>query len=249
MSKASQAQEPSMEEILASIRRIISDEETPAASKTAPAAPEPVAPMPQVNEMPEEEEAGMSQDDLDKLFDMAGDDDDGGDAAIDEDIAAFEADEDVADDDVLELTEELAVEEEEEEDPFAMVEGMPDTMDDDAGDIGFMEEDDEPAPAPAPKAAPQPARSSVAEGLAPVSMDNLDPLDEETPLVSDMAGAAVSAAFENLSSTILSANARTLEDLVKDMLRPMLKSWLDQNLPVMVERLVRQEIERVVRKR
>ncbi|SUB00616.1 Uncharacterized protein conserved in bacteria [Pannonibacter phragmitetus] len=238
-----------MEEILASIRRIISDEETPAASKTAPAAPEPVAPMPQVNEMPEEEEAGMSQDDLDKLFDMAGDDDDDGDAAIDEDIAAFEADEDVADDDVLELTEELAVEEEEEEDPFAMVEGMPDTMDDDAGDIGFMEEDDEPAPAPAPKAAPQPARSSVAEGLAPVSMDNLDPLDEETPLVSDMAGAAVSAAFENLSSTILSANARTLEDLVKDMLRPMLKSWLDQNLPVMVERLVRQEIERVVRKR
>ena len=240
-----------MEEILASIRRIISDEETPAASKTAPAAPEPVAPMPQVNEMPEEEEAGMSQDDLDKLFDMAGDDDDDGDAASDEDIAAFEADEDVADDDVLELTEELAVEEEEEEDPFAMVEGMPDTMDDDAGDIGFMEEDGEPAPAPAPapKAAPQPARSSVAEGLAPVSMDNLDPLDEETPLVSDMAGAAVSAAFENLSSTILSANARTLEDLVKDMLRPMLKSWLDQNLPVMVERLVRQEIERVVRKR
>ncbi|WP_432643861.1 PopZ family protein [Pannonibacter phragmitetus] len=64
-----------------------------------------------------------------------------------------------------------------------------------------------------------------------------------------MAGAAVSAAFENLSSTILSANARTLEDLVKEMLRPMLKSWLDQNLPVMVERLVRQEIERVVRKR
>ncbi|WP_186393739.1 MULTISPECIES: PopZ family protein [unclassified Pannonibacter] len=247
MSKASQAQEPSMEEILASIRRIISDEESPAASKTAPAAPELVAEMPQVNEMPEEEEAGMSQDDLDKLFDMAGDDDDDGDAAIDDDIAAFEADEDLADEDVLELTEELAVEEEEEDDPFAMVEGMPDTMDDDAGDIAFMEDGDEPAPAP--RLAPQPARSSAAEGLAPVSMDNLDPLDEETPLVSDMAGAAVSAAFENLSSTILSANARTLEDLVKEMLRPMLKSWLDQNLPVMVERLVRQEIERVVRKR
>ncbi|CUA99870.1 Cell pole-organizing protein PopZ [Pannonibacter indicus] len=233
-----------MEEILASIRRIISDEEAPAAKKTAPAAPELVAEMTQVNELPEEEEAGMSQDDLDKLFDMAGDDDDG-DAAIDDDIAAFEADEDVADDDVLELTEELAVGEE--EDPFAMVEGMPDTMDDDTGDIGFMEEKGEPAPAP--KAAPQPARSSVAEGLVPVSMDNLDPLDEEAPLISDMAGAAVSAAFENLSSTILSANARTLEDLVREMLRPMLKSWLDQNLPVMVERLVRQEIERVVRKR
>jgi cell pole-organizing protein PopZ len=248
MSKASQAQEPSMEEILASIRRIISDEEAPAAKKTAPAAPEPAAAMPKLNEIPEEEEVGMSQDDLDKLFDMAGDDDE--DDALDVDVAAFEADEDVADEDVLELTEELAVEDEEvEDDPFAMVEGMPETMEDETGGVAFMEEEEVPAPAPAPKAAPQPVRSSAAEGLAPVSMDNLDPLDEETPLVSDMAGAAVSAAFENLSSTILSANARTLEDLVKDMLRPMLKSWLDQNLPVMVERLVRQEIERVVRKR
>nr|WP_242390393.1 DUF2497 domain-containing protein [Polymorphum gilvum] len=64
-----------------------------------------------------------------------------------------------------------------------------------------------------------------------------------------MTGAAVHAAFENLSTTVLNANARTLEDLVKDMLRPMLKAWLDQNLPGMVERLVRQEIERVTRKR
>jgi cell pole-organizing protein PopZ len=47
----------------------------------------------------------------------------------------------------------------------------------------------------------------------------------------------------------LSNNARTLEDLVKDMLKPMLKSWLDDNLPTMVERLVRAEIERVSRGR
>ncbi|XBY46276.1 DUF2497 domain-containing protein [Methyloraptor flagellatus] len=49
--------------------------------------------------------------------------------------------------------------------------------------------------------------------------------------------------------TVLSSNARTLEDLVQDMLRPMLKGWLDQNLPTMVERLVRAEIERVSRGR
>jgi cell pole-organizing protein PopZ len=42
-------------------------------------------------------------------------------------------------------------------------------------------------------------------------------------------------------------NARTLEDLVREMLRPMLKVWLDDNLPGMVERLVRAEIERVSR--
>jgi cell pole-organizing protein PopZ len=44
-------------------------------------------------------------------------------------------------------------------------------------------------------------------------------------------------------------NARTLEDLVRDMLRPMLKSWLDENLPRVVERLVLAEIERVSRAR
>ncbi len=47
----------------------------------------------------------------------------------------------------------------------------------------------------------------------------------------------------------LTHNARTLDDLVEDMLRPMLKSWLDDNLPSLVERLVRAEIERVSRGR
>ena len=54
-------------------------------------------------------------------------------------------------------------------------------------------------------------------------------------------------AFGALANTVLSNNARTLEDLVKEMLKPMLKTWLDDNLPAMVERLVRAEIERVAR--
>ena len=48
---------------------------------------------------------------------------------------------------------------------------------------------------------------------------------------------------------MLGNNARTLEDLVKEMLRPMLKNWLDDNLPQLVERIVRAEIERVSRGR
>ena len=52
-----------------------------------------------------------------------------------------------------------------------------------------------------------------------------------------------------LAQTVLVQNARTLEDLVREMLRPMLKTWLDENLPNMVERLVRAEIERVSRGR
>jgi hypothetical protein len=61
--------------------------------------------------------------------------------------------------------------------------------------------------------------------------------------------AAVESAFNSLAHTVLSNNARTLEDLVKEMLRPMLKSWLDDNLPQMVERIVKAEIERVSRGR
>ena len=68
-----------------------------------------------------------------------------------------------------------------------------------------------------------------------------------TALISDQTGAAVQSAFGVLANTVLSNNARTLEDLVKDMLKPMLKTWLDDNLPAMVERLVRAEIERVAR--
>jgi len=66
-------------------------------------------------------------------------------------------------------------------------------------------------------------------------------------LMSNSTAAAVDSAFNALANTVLGQNARTLEDLVKEMLRPMLKSWLDDNLPSLVERIVRAEIERVSR--
>lgn len=208
-----------MEEILASIRRIISDEDTPAGGK-AGAEPE--------NDMPAAGEE-MSQDDLDKLFDSAGDDE------VEVEIeapAAAEAeaeaeDEDTADD-VLQLTEDQAVEETD-ADGFDLVEGLA-TGDDIAGDVAFVDQapEPEPAPRPAPRASSEPSGED---------------------LLSPSANQAVQAAFHNLAGTILSNNARTLEDLVKEMLRPMLKGWLDENLPPLVERLVRQEIERVSRGR
>ena len=66
-------------------------------------------------------------------------------------------------------------------------------------------------------------------------------------LLSEEAGAAVSSAFSALTGTILTGQGRTLEDVVKDMMRPMIKGWLDENLPSLVERLVKAEIERVSR--
>ena len=72
---------------------------------------------------------------------------------------------------------------------------------------------------------------------------------ERGPLLSGATVAAVDSAFNALAHTVLVQNARTLEDLVREMLRPMLKTWLDDNLPGLVERLVRAEIERVARGR
>jgi cell pole-organizing protein PopZ len=51
-----------------------------------------------------------------------------------------------------------------------------------------------------------------------------------------------------LAQTVLVENERTLQDLVREMLRPMLKSWLDDHLPTVVERLVLAEIERIIGK-
>ena len=69
------------------------------------------------------------------------------------------------------------------------------------------------------------------------------------PILSRSTVSTVESAFNALANTVLSNNARTLEDLVKEMLRPMLKAWLDDNLPGLVERIVKAEIERVSRGR
>ncbi len=223
MAKA-QAQEPSMEEILASIRKIIADEETaPKATAKAPAPDETI-----------------SEDDLDKLFSSAGDDEE-------------------EEDDVLELTEEASP-----EDP-PLVEGYGEATDVVFEDLPEEDEVDfetavEPEPEPEPKPVPPPPRPAPAPVAAvsppppappPVAPVRAAPVEmpEMAPLISHATEGMVANAFSDLALTVLNRNARTLEDLVQDMLRPMLKAWLDQNLPGMVERLVKAEIERVSRGR
>ena len=94
----------------------------------------------------------------------------------------------------------------------------------------------EPAEFAPPPRAPEPPPAPPARELGAA---------EE--LLSHSTHAAVGQAFNMLAHTVLTSNARTLEDLVREMLRPMLKNWLDDNLPTIVERLVRAEIERVAR--
>ena len=70
----------------------------------------------------------------------------------------------------------------------------------------------------------------------------------EAGLLSREATAAVGSAFNTLTETV-KRHEPSLEDVVRETLRPMLKSWLDENLPRMVERMVEAEIERVTRGR
>ena len=73
---------------------------------------------------------------------------------------------------------------------------------------------------------------------------------EDDGILSAGAAALASEAFTDLSNTIMANYAgggKTLEDLIREMLRPMLKAWLDENLPTVVERLVAREIARLAR--
>ena len=74
-------------------------------------------------------------------------------------------------------------------------------------------------------------------------------LRDEEPLLSPEANEAVTASFGALSASLAARSAEVADGLMREMLRPMLKQWLDENLPAIVERLVRAEIQRVARGR
>jgi cell pole-organizing protein PopZ len=234
MTQPAKSQEPSMEEILASIRRIIADDD---ASKSAPprpaeppqaAAPAPAArpaPPPQAPP-PAPPRVTPPEPSLDEA-----------EAADPEPMAEVE---DQASD-ILDLTEQMAA-------PMPQPAPAPKpapqfrTIDGNF-DVSYEEERSAPQmPMPAPQ---------MPEARAPFpSEDNPYHGDgRSNQLLSGVTSAAVDSAFNTLAQTVLVQNARTLEDLVREMLRPMLKAWLDDNLPGMVERLVRAEIERVSRGR
>ena len=187
-------QEPSMEEILASIRRIISedgdeiadgeDRPKPVAAETAPSGADD-APAP------------VSEPDADEL-----------------------------DDDILELTDVV-------EEAIA------------------PEPEPEPEPEPLPVPEPEPVLTADPEPEPePVPEPPVEPVVDDCKLVSDEVEQVSAATISGLTAA-LAASARvgdgdkTLEQLVKELLRPILKDWLDTNLPGMVERIVREEVERI----
>lgn len=101
---------------------------------------------------------------------------------------------------------------------------------------------------PAPIRAEQPAQPSPVPPV-PARPKAVRVAPAEETLLSGAAEASIGNAFTRLDSTLAQSSPKTLEDLAKEMLRPMLKTWLDDNLPPLVERLVQAEIERVARLR
>jgi cell pole-organizing protein PopZ len=203
MTQPAKSQEPSMEEILASIRRIIADDDATKTSQRAAEPPKPAAPT----AAPPRPPSPPPQ------------------PAVDFHAVPSGGIEDSAD--ILDLTESMAApsfdppQAANAAPPFHRIDGI--------SDVGFEEAEQKPPML----------------NHAPIFGDRGD----ENGLLSSTTSAAVDSAFNTLAQTVLVQNARTLEDLVREMLRPMLKSWLDDNLPGMVERLVRAEIERVARGR
>lgn len=104
-------------------------------------------------------------------------------------------------------------------------------------DIDFMDE-------------PQIEEEPEKEILAPLPEE---PISDDGSILNYTARAAALSGFTKLADNIAINKRRqaeeglTLEDIVRDMLQPMLRVWLDENLPSMIERLVQKELEKLAR--
>ncbi|HEX8471337.1 MAG TPA: DUF2497 domain-containing protein [Brevundimonas sp.] len=185
------AQEPTMEEILASIRRIISEDDAPVETVAAPAPePEPF-PSPVADAAPSAPEPVEPEE---------------------------------AEDDILELTDTYEA---------PAVESI--------GDLDVSTPEPEAPATWNPSPEPEPAQSYDS-------------------LVGESAAASAASAFAGLHASLKKPepapaasndlnfiSGMTVEGMVAEMLKPMLKNWLDSNLPGIVEAAVKAEVERIAR--
>ena len=80
-------------------------------------------------------------------------------------------------------------------------------------------------------------------------LDMVDKDDRESGMLSTQASSAITNAFGALARDrdVSVGGGTTLEDIVAQMMKPMLAAWLDEHLPEIVERVVQQEVERAAR--
>jgi len=211
MADARNDQEPSIEEILASIREIISDDDAAVAKQeAAPAAPEP-APVAE----PAPEPAPVEDDILD--------------------LAAFAEAPAVPKETPQETVEEK-------NDPLAGIDfDKPKEMNVAFTDPDPVPEPETPSVTPEPEPAPVMASMSSVAAAPAVSTDSLLTDRAKTESIDSLTRLAQNIAISR------AGNGGTLEDIVREMIKPMLRDWLDRNLPPMIERMVQLELERLVK--
>jgi len=229
--------EPSMDEILSSIRQIIADDDAAGVPRrpSIQVAPPPMQAAP-ARQMGDELDRDLSDmlDDIEPLALSPNQIVDRG----DDDAEGFSFDSILAD---------TAGEAE----PMAVAPRLVDPEDITFDPVDSREEA-LPAFNPPPMPAAQPERGPSERPYASVAQ--AAPLPDPT-LSSDMADqllepatqAAVRSSITRLNGLGLGNGGATIESLMRDMLRPMLKEWLDENLPSVVERMVEKEISRISR--
>ncbi|SFZ82387.1 hypothetical protein SAMN02983003_1048 [Devosia enhydra] len=244
------AKEPSMDEILSSIRQIIADDDAATGRAATPGGkPAPVAAAEPPKLTPRPAPAKAEDDDKPLALKPS--------QIVADDVSARPRSfaELIQDPQAAEAAPEFAV-------PAELI---------DPDDITFVGEEPSAAGAanearaavaaplqPAAKPEPRPAPLSSARAEPRMETPRMDPRPSPLPdptLSADIAEellepatkAAVRSTFARLNGLSAVAPGITLEDLIRDMMRPMLKEWLDENLPAVVERMVEKEIERVSR--
>ncbi len=235
--------EPSMDEILSSIRQIIADDDA-AGVPRRPSAQNAPAPMQAAPARPlsEQDDRDLSDmlDDIEPLALSPSQIVEQGD-----DVEGFSFDSILADTEA----------------PDADAPGLVE-----AEDVTFDVDDDLPSFDPAPAreavapAAPEPDADPMFTAMAepepdPAPRTSAAASLPDPTLTSDMADqllepatrAAVRGSIGKLSALGIGNPSLTIEAMMRDLLRPMLKEWLDENLPSVVERMVEKEISRVSR--
>ena len=103
------------------------------------------------------------------------------------------------------------------------------------------------APVAAPQAIEPAGNRPSPEVARPVAPPARPQPADAGALVSAATTESIASAFQALTTSVALTNSETIDRHVRELLRPMLRTWLDDNLPVIVEKLVRSEIERVAR--
>lgn len=248
-----------MEEILSSIRRIIADEENDETRSDdgGPASPE------------------VEADALDTLEVLDDDDDDDGGDVL-ELTSVVEEGRSAKQPLVVEEPEPI-IDEPEDEPSLSSLELVDDSTDDDEIEISDLDDlsevDDLPEEEIVEALEPLP---EIEDAPSPIGDEDDNTIDfEEThvtqedelavstkkaeteTLLSTGTASTTTGAFAKLSKafrptpveeSVADGAGRTVEQFIEDMARPMLKEWLDENMPAIVERLVQKEIQKIARR-